>query len=212
MKTINTKEDIVTRIVDAEWEMFHNVPNIGGTASCQQDRKTFEVNRTSQAMSWSEGILESYMNDLIEAKSSGRNLLTEKYGRMMESTSPEEYAQIKRWLPSLSREASLLIEEIIRITLKWDRAMQEKYPYIVRRSRPLYSTEDTRSVTSMETYLRGELATYSLKTLKLYCKYARELESANINMSENTLEYLMKSYGFKSVQEANEKLGHEGNK
>ena len=35
------------RIIQLEWEMFSAVSNIGGQASCQQDRGTFEVMRRS---------------------------------------------------------------------------------------------------------------------------------------------------------------------
>ena len=47
--------------------------------------------RTSQAEAWTEKLLKSYYDDLLQAKSHNRNLMTEKYARMMESTFPEEY-------------------------------------------------------------------------------------------------------------------------
>ena len=37
-----------------EWEMFHAVQGIDGPASCQQDRKTFEIMRSSQLLGWNE--------------------------------------------------------------------------------------------------------------------------------------------------------------
>lgn len=201
------QEELINKIIDAEWEMFHNVDNIGGPASCQQDQMTFRINRFAQAVSWSESMLESYLNDLAEAKNSGRNLMAEKYGRMMESTLPQEYAKIKSLLPRLASEVPIMIEEIVGIILKWEEVLLEKYPNILQRGRPIYTTGDTPDVTSIETYLRGELATYSLRTLRIYHENILKQKSERINASELTLEYMMKSYGFKSAREANEKLG-----
>ena len=202
----NKKEELITKIIDAEWEMFHNAPNIGGTAPCQEDRRTFEINRFAQAMSWSEAVLKSYLNDLSEAKNINRNLMTEKYGRMMESTSPEEYAQLEHLLLPLDLEVPPLIEKIVRIVLKWEEELAIKYPNIARRGRPIYSSEDTLYTTSIETYLRGELATYSLRTLKLYYEKILNQKSEAINGSEVILRHVMESYGFKSLQIANEIL------
>lgn len=206
---MDKKEQLISRIIDIEWESFHNVPNIGGPAACQEDRKTFEINRFAQAISWSESVLESYMNDLLEARNNKRNLMTEKYGRMMEFTSPEEYAQIQHMLPPLAPDVPPLIDNILKIELKWQGELQDKYPNIIKKGRPLYSFEDTRYQTSFETYLRGELSTYSLKTLKLYYENIVEQKSKDINGGELTLENMVKSYGFNSAKEANESLGHK---
>ncbi len=200
------KKEIIAKIIDAEWGMFHNAPNIGGTALCQEDRNTFEINRFAQAMSWSEATLESYLNDLAEAKNDNRNLMTEKYGRMMESTSPAEYAQIEHLIPPLDSEVPPLVEKLIKIVLKWEEELAGKYPNIVSKGRPVYSSEDTLYATSIETYLRGELATYSLKTLKLYYENIWKQKSEKINGSEVILEHVMKNYNFTSLHEANEKL------
>ena len=72
---MDKKGMLVASIVKTEWEMFQGVSNIGGRASCQEDLRTFEIMRSSQAASWSEATLESYLNDLKDAKSSGRNRL-----------------------------------------------------------------------------------------------------------------------------------------
>lgn len=203
---MNRKEDLITDIVEQEWKMFQAVPNIGGRAACQEDLKTFRIMRTSQAMSWSEAVLDSYLDDLKQAESSGRNLLTEKYARMMQSTSPAEYAHIAHILPPVDPEAVSLIESIAAVVLEWERALLGKYPRILRRGRPVFSKDDTLFVTSLETYLKGELATYSLKTLRLYLENVLQQKSENINGSEITLAHTMKQYGFTSLEVAEEKL------
>lgn len=203
---MTTREDMIDSIIEAEWKMFQDVPNIGGRAACQDDLETFRIMRAGQSASWSDATLESYLDDLDEAKRSGRNLLTEKYARMMRSTSPSEYARIEHLLPPVDPEAIELIEQIVKIVLGWEQELLEKYPYIIKRSRPLFSTEDSVGVTSMETYLMGELSTYSLRTLELYVDHIQKEQLENINGSAVTLLHMMKQYGFGSLEEANEKI------
>jgi hypothetical protein len=201
-----TKEEIIARIIAIEWKMFQDVPNIGGTAPCQEERQTFEIMRMSQAASWSEAALKSYVDDLTEAQQQERNLMTEKYARMMKSTSPAEYARIEHLVPPVSPEALSLIEKITMIVLDWEEELFRKYPRLLRQGRPIHSSSDTLFVTSLETYLKGELATYSLKTLELYHEHLVKEQSENINGSEITLAQTIKQYGFHSLEEANEKL------
>jgi hypothetical protein len=206
MPSQTIKEDLINDIINTEWRMFINVPNIGGKAACQQDYRAFEINRSSQATSWSVATLKSYLNDLTKAAKSGRNLLTEKYARMMQSTSPSEYADIEHLIPHLESETLALIDKIVQIILEWEEVLSKKYPYIIGRGRPLHSSDDTPFVTSVETYLRGELGTYSLKTLTMYYENILQQKSENVNGSEVILHYMMKQYGYDSLEEANEKL------
>jgi hypothetical protein len=203
---MSKKADLIAKVIATEWKMFHNVPNIGGPAACQEDPKTFEIMRFSQAMSWSEAALDSYLDDLEEAEKNGRNLLTEKYARMMESTSPLEYAQIEHLLPPLDPKVPPLIDKSVKIVLSWEEELAEKYPYLLARGRPIHSSDDSLMSTSIETYLRAELATYSPRTLELYYENLLKQKSENINGSEITLAHTIKKYGFKSLEEANEKV------
>ena len=171
-----------------------------------REAQTFEIMRTSQATSWSEAALESYLDDLTVAQKQERNLMTEKYARMMKSTSPAEYARIEHLIPPVSLEALSLIEKITVIVLDWEEELFRKYPRLLRQGRPIRSSSDTLFVTSLETYLKGELATYSPKTLKLYHEHLVKEQSENINRSEITLAQTIKQYGFRSLEEANEKL------
>jgi hypothetical protein len=99
-----------------------------------------------------------------------------------------------------------MIDKSVKIVLSWEEELAEKYPYLLARGRPIHSSDDTPSVTSIETYLRGELATYSPRTLELYYENVLKQKSENINGSEVTLANTMKRYGFNSLTEANEKL------
>ena len=46
--------ELIQRLVALEWEFFQATRNEGGRAPCQDDRETFWVVRTGQAMGWSE--------------------------------------------------------------------------------------------------------------------------------------------------------------
>ncbi len=65
--------------------------------------------------------------------------------------------------------------------------------------------------TSLETCLRGELATYSRKTLELYRDHLLEEQAGNINGPEMTLEYLVRQYGYRSLEEAERKMEEKPN-
>lgn len=200
------KEELLNEVVEIEWQMFQNVPNIGGKAVCQEDPATFKVMRISQGMSWSEDTLESYLNDLKKAEKDGRNLLTEKYARMMRTTSPSEYAQIEHILPPLNAEVFELVDKIVEIVLQWQEELAERFPFVLRRGRPIRASQDTSFIPSLETYLRGELETYSKRTLKLYHENLLNQRSNNINGAQIILNYTVQQYGYSSLEEANERL------
>jgi hypothetical protein len=203
---MDSKEELINRIIEMEWNMFQNVNNVGGKAGCQQDPQTFKIMRLSQAMSWSEVTLESYLEDLKEAEKKQRNLLTEKYARMMKSTSPLEFARISHLLPPLDNETLSLIDKIAEIELEWEEDIAKNFPYVIQRGRPLHSSEDSMFATSFETYLRGELATYSKRTIKLHCENRTRQKSENLNGNKIAYETMVKNYGYKSLEEANEIL------
>lgn len=200
------KEELIAKVVAMEWKMFQNVANIDGRASCQDNPETFRVMRSSQIMAWSDAALSSYLEDLTAAEAEGRNLLTEKYARMMEFTVPLEYARIQHHLPPLEQEALLLIDRIAEINMAWTEEICARFPYIRKRGRPASSASDTPYITSVETYLRGELATYSPRTLALYYQNALEQKATNINGAEIVLAAMMQRYGFNSLAEANEAM------
>jgi len=200
----NNKDVLIKKIVAAEWDMFQGVNNIDGQrASCQEDPKTFEIMRSSQFKSWDEDVLESYLDDLESAVKDDRNLLAEKYARMMASTSPLEYAKIKHLLPPLDPEIPKLIDQILEIVCEWEKELVEKYPDIIKRGRQLESVDDNLLATSKMTYYRGELCTYSLNTLRILYDSIKKMKLDNVNGSKVILEETAKRYGYHSIEEAN---------
>lgn len=194
--------NLIEEIIDYEWNEFQHVNNEGGRASCRDDRRNFEIARKSQFMSWNEEILESYMQDLIMSKDEGRNLLAEKYARMMENTVPEQFEKLKDKLPEISDEKKNMIEEIIKIRIRWAEEFAKDYPYISGNGRSVHSCEDSIFGTSIETYLRGELETYSENTVKLYLKYVNQLEKEGRNQSRMIMEHTASLYGHNSLEDA----------
>lgn len=203
---MNIKENLASRIVELEWEMFRNTRNIGGPASCQQDPEAFELARSCQTMAWSVPVMESYIDDLIKAAEKGRNLVTEKYARMMKITSPDEYARLKHLLPRLDPTTMPLVDRIVAIVIVWGEELSGKYPHVMKRSRPLLGTDGASSATSIETYLRGELATYSPRTLELYLELILSQKAEGINGAETVLGFTVKRHGYITLADAEQKL------
>jgi len=195
-------EAIVKDILDREWEMFHSVQGMEGPAACQQDRRTFDIMRRSQLAAWNQEIAESWLDDLKRAEAAGRNLMTEKYARMMEYTSPCEYRRIGPSVPALKKDAEPIIERLSRMTLRWMEEVAEKYPHIGAQGRPLYSSDDNRYTPSFETYNRGELSTYSLRTLELLERHYEKLAAQGENPAEMILRATVAQYGYESLERA----------
>lgn len=204
---MNPAQGTIGEVVRLEWEMFQRVPNQGGRAACQESPNTFGIMRAAQLESWSEPLLDSYLADLRDAALAGRNLLTEKYGHMMKSTAPEDHARIAGMLPTVSPRALDLIAQIVPIVLAWEEALATAYPRVMARSRPIFSTADRPQVTSIETYLKGELATYSIGTLERYLANVEQQRADGINGSEITLACTARQYGYATLQEAEDRLG-----
>lgn len=200
------KMALVEELVKLEWEAFDKVQNEGGRADCQDDWNTFSIMRKSQYMTWTEKMLKSYIHDFHQANDRGWNLITEKYGRMMESTAPEKYRELKGNFPPVSEQKREIIEEIVKIQVGWMEAFAEKYPKAAANARSIHTYEDTPCNTSYETYLRGEISTYSDETLQLYGRFIATIGWQDQNLAEMIMENTAHLYGYKSLDELEAKL------
>ncbi len=195
-------DETLTAILELEWQMFQEVRGLDGPAPCQQDRRTFDIMRSSQVLSWDEETAGSYLGDLRRARASGRNLMTEKYARMMESTSPCECRGLGAVVPELDEQAAGLVERLTAFSVRWREELGVKYPLVTGRGRPVRAFADDRLTTSFETYTRGELATYSLRTLRVLDAHYAALVEAGVNPAEVILGHTLAGYGFASLDEA----------
>ena len=194
--------NLIKAIIEIEWEMFTQTQNIGGPASCQQDQVTFRIMRESQFDTFPESVLESYLSDLKNARQEGQNLVTIKYARMMAYTDPVSYLKIKRKLPKLAAGTNQLVNEIVDVFMVWNQDLSKKYPKLIAKGRPLTASNDSPYSTSVETYLRGELKTYSFRTLKLYRDFVLQSKDQGFNLAEATLLNTVKKYGYETLESA----------
>lgn len=195
--------DLVEEVIRREWDQFQRTENEGGRASCQGNWPMFYQMRASQFMTWPEDLLRSYLDDLDEANRVGRNLVTEKYARMMASTAPDEYRErIEPFIPRLSDERVARQERVIAVQVAWARDFRGRYPKLGAAMRVLTTAEDTPEDTSFETYLRGELGTYSDRTMALYEAMVEDLQAAGRNLTEQTVANTVRLGGFADLTEA----------
>lgn len=197
------REDKILKIISIEWDMFQDVNNIGGRASCQDDYETFEIMRRSQYENWTEEMLDIYLNWASISRKAGRNLVAEKYGRMMQHTDPLYYKEkIEPELPALSERQRELIDEITGVLVAWEDEFGRNYPKLSGAGRPVHEKDDTGGFTSVETYNRGELATYPVELLKAYKEYIDRLQSEGKSISVMDRETMAALYGYESIDDA----------
>ena len=204
-----TKEELVDAIVKLEWNAFDKVENEGGRADCQNDWNTFSVMRKSQYLTWPKELLESFYVDFVEANDRNWNLITEKYGRMMESTTPEEYAKIADRFPVCSEQKRAIVDQIAEIQVEWMEAFAKEYPYMAGNARTIRKETDNPWNTSYETYLKGELLTYSDRTLSLYGRWIVSLKQAEENLAKQIMTNTALLYGYASLDAAEEALAKQ---
>jgi len=195
------KTQLIENIVEKEWRQFTQVNNQGGRAACQDDRVTFDIMRKSQFMTWTDDLLKSYANDLAEAEAKGWSLLAEKYARMMISTAPKEYELLKDQLPFRSQERQQKEQSLVAMQVDWLEKVYRQYPRLAQSGRPVHSWQDTPWATSFETYQRGELGTYSDRTLELYENMLRSIREQGGNLAEMTLENTARFYGYGGLED-----------
>ncbi|MDD2971421.1 MAG: DUF4125 family protein [Lachnospiraceae bacterium] len=207
MAEISEREQLIFDVSRREWEMFQNVYNTGGRASCQDDPDTFYRMRMSQWMVYSDELLKSYQRDCETAVANGRNLIFEKYARMMETTYPEEFEKLLTYLPEISLEKDEKIEEIVKVHLEWDREVAEKYPKVRGNGRTATTKEDSvNSGSSMESYLRAEIKTYSDETLNFLYRETMNAYKKGDNLLEQIIANETAFYGYQSLKDAESKM------
>jgi len=202
-----SNEALVEDIARLEFEAFDKVQNEGGRASCQNDWFTFSIMRKSQYLTWDRAMLLQYLYDFHREYERGHNLITEKYGRMMESTAPEKYESLKANFPRLTEEKKSIIEQICGLQVQWMEEFAAKYPELADNARSIHTSEDDSFNTSYETYLRGELSTYSDKMLELYGRYIVRYAREDRNPACDIMGNSVKMYGYRDLDEAAAKIG-----
>ncbi len=200
-------KELTEEIVKLEFKAFDKVKNYGGRADCQDDWITFSIMRKSQYYTWDEEMLMQYYYDFTREFQRGHNLIEEKYGRMMESTAPEEYAKISASFPAISDKKRQIIESIVGMQVAWMEEFARNYPHLAGNARSIHTYEDHLLNTSYETYLRGEISTYSDKMLELYGRYIVNYAKNGGNPARDIMEHSVLMYGYEGLEDA-ERLVH----
>ena len=197
-----SQEELVEEIARLEFEAFDKVKNEGGRASCQNDWPTFSIMRKSQYLTWNRTMLTQYLFDFNREYHLGHNLIEEKYARMMESTAPEQYEELKGHFPELTGKKKAVIQQICSMQVGWMEEFAKEYPALADNARSIHTYEDNPFNTSYETYLRGELGTYSDKMLELYGRYIVDYARSGANPAMDIMKNNVRMYGYKSIEEA----------
>ncbi len=197
------KEKIIESIIELEWPMFREV-NWDTRADCQENYPMFVNMRTAQFSAWNGEALSAYREDLRAAEGEGRNLLRDKYIHMMASTDPAGYLHFLPELPPVSEEKKQLVEAIWQIMLPQTVELRRKYPNVGKLGRPLLSADERNGYASVETYEKGELLTYSEKTLRALLAWIRGQAEAGVSVAAQIQESGILSVGYASMEEAEE--------
>ena len=171
------RSHLVEQILEEELDMFRSVPTCGPNR-CLQNPQAFKLHRKAQFSIFSMQTLKSYQNDIERAHKSKRNLMTYKYARM-DNLIPRE-------------NDSFMVNKVATIMIEWQLQLEEKYPEIMKRARPVTSEKSNSDETSFETYLKAELETYSEQTLKLLYQDLSKLKAEGKNGSEEVYRFLVK--------------------
>lgn len=180
--TYNLNQKLINHIVEYEWNMFTSLKNIGKRAECQDNYLYFKLMRESQYYVWNTDALKAYYNDLLIAIENKYNLLEIKYAFMEENVDINRFNSFKDRLPKLSDERIKVQEAIISLQLTHMNEFQNSNPEKAKMMRNIYSNLDTEDAISYETYLRGELSSYSENTLYQYGKMLAEYDNCDKNI------------------------------
>ena len=200
----------VQELLDLEWRLFDAAPQAGQRSAQFEDREPFIITRSAQLAAWSPELLESWWQDLRSAQAEGRNPINEKYIYMLEQVDPERYSMLKPGVPEASMEKLWLGDWICQAQGTWQEALQKKYPRITQNSRAIHRSADNQDSVSFETFVRSELMTYSVSTLRLYARQIEKAQKVGENLCETILENTVRQLGFDSLETANSNMIRAG--
>ena len=124
----------------------------------------------------------------------------------MKSTCPEKYEELKDDLPEITEDRIAIQERIIDIQVAWMEEFASKYPKMAGNSRTIRTETDNEYNTSYETYLRGEMSTYSERTFVMYGRFVTGLYNEGKNLAYEIMNNTALGYGYDSVEDAERKL------
>lgn len=151
-------------LVQLEWVHFDTVQGMSGRAACQDDAVGFFVHRVAQYLSFPRESIMGVRDDVVAADAAGRNVIREKYARMMEMADPVAFA--RDWSGRLEAPSPVKrcvlneIESALRSMLD---TAQGELPATAQHVRG--SITQPKLISSIGYYV-CEIQSYSLSTLK----------------------------------------------
>ena len=94
----------------------------------------------------------------------------------------------------------------IAIQIGWMESFAKKYPKMAGNARIIHTSEDTPYDTSYETYLRGEISTYSSGTLVAYGRFIAGLANEGRNLAEEIMGNTAALMGYKDLDDAESRM------
>ncbi len=183
------KADIIDRILDIELGMILNLPS-SWKNFYKEHPERFKFSRSAQFIPWSLETLESYLQDLENALHEGVNLISV---RMDHVHNP--------------KNTNAIVNVIVAHQCLWQREVIRKYPTMMNGKRMAVTSGGSPFLASFEAYLKGELESYSDRTLRLLHRDILDKHAQGINMAEETYRHLIQELGFDSLTEAEEHAG-----
>lgn len=172
------KENIIARIQKLENHFYEKISSDDN----YEARQILQGLRTEQFRMWSMDMLKCLEKDMLEADKMDRNLVSEKYIRMMKSTAPLQYKYIENLLPLVSETQLSKIEQIICIFKKWIDMLPEQFAGAIEEIKKVYAIEQSQNSVSFEVICRGELETYSERLVDLTLRYLNMKEVNGENL------------------------------
>lgn len=151
------------RVVALEWEQFDAVLGLNGRAGCQDDLRRFSAYRCAQYLAFPHGLIPRVLAELEQAELSGRNLVEEKYARMMAATDPAEFN--RTWANALPLTSAVKRGTLGQLRELLEPALAQaarELPQTHRHARPDVSSAG--AVSALD-YFLAELEGYSLSTI-----------------------------------------------
>lgn len=151
------------QLVGLEWEHFDAVLGMNGRAGCQDDLRSFFSYRCAQYLAFPHRLIPLVLGEYEDAERMGRNLVEEKYARMMAVTDPDGYR--RGWAQRLAAPSPVRAAALRQIRALLSPALEEaarELPQSHRHARP---DESAPGRVSALDYFEAEVAGYSLGTL-----------------------------------------------
>lgn len=151
-------------LVQLEWVHFDTVQGMSGRAACQDDAVGFFVHRVAQYLSFPRESIMAVHDDVVAAGAAGRNVIREKYARMMEATDPVAFA--RDWSGRLEAPSPVkrcVLDEIEDTLRRMLDIAESELPATAQHVRG--SITQPKLISSIGYYV-CEIQSYSLSTLR----------------------------------------------